>query len=1852
VPEVRYTAVADFSQLLAEIAVAQAALKSLRDDQNRARTGGAQAAGTNAAQDKQTQANLRRLQQEADAEERRARARQAATTRQAELDDRRERARILGESKLAEQEEKRQRAREMGESKLSEQAAQRTRAQQMGESKLAEHQEKRQRDEEAFEAKLADRAARRAERARSATLRDDEARARSTRNADMGDTRLWEARERRRRSSLLGDVRQGAAEDARNRNQVLGQERINRATQARMQAAHTAATAYERLQATQEARQRRTLLFEEQYRAVQERNARIRARAAESPAGRDAELRRVMDLRREEERLLQVRRRMEEGRHPGSFLTRMVREFREGFRVFDQGEERLTRLRRAVENSRRVFQESFLGRLISEFRDGYAVFDDGESRFTRLSRGFEKARRVMRDSFLGNMVSEFREGYRVFDEGESHTTRLTRGMGNVRRAMSQRITEGSGGLVGSLVRDFRFGYRQVEDFENRMTRFRRGVAMLMHGGGGTGGTTGGPLIGFFEGFSRAGNKAVNVLGNVSKSMLSWRGLIALLVASIGPLIAMIDALGAVILGLNNVMVTVAASTAALPGLFLALAAAVGAVMTAVMPLVNVFKLYSAAQKATTAGSREMAQAQADAADRTRNAQRSYRSASKALADALYQERQSQVNLNEARRDALRSLQDLRAEVARSGMDEKAATLSLARAQDDYRKALADPTASLLDREEALLRVQQAEWDLRDVQQKNIRDKEDLVVAERRGVEGSQQVVDAKRAQQDAILGVRDATERMADAAQDLAKAQAEEAAGGSAALKAQQALQDALDKLSPSARKFVLGLIDMKSAWTGIQKAVSEKLFSPLVGQLENLKSLVPTVSMLLEDAAGAMGDVAAKGIAMLASGPWKADFAKLSKNNAVLLTNMGDAALYVMDALKEIAVAAIPFTTWVSEGVRNIAKRFQEWAKAGRDSGSITKFLETTKDRLQQLGRIFGDIWHTLAGLSSASQEFTDWMLDGLERMTQRWSDNADAQNATGSGLKKWLEEVKPLLSSMHDFLGKLAQAFMDMGKDPKNMEEAKRILTVLSDKVLPALVKLFTSLSQNEAISKIFSAIASGLEAVNRFVNAGGGQALGIFASGLERVGEFWKFVLDNPVFATILSSAATAMALFVTSAAIAKLTGLTYLWTFLKFVLASKFPTSLLSRIFGVAPKITAAGQAEESARAASQLTVLEQIYAEAKLANVELGRLVTQGLKNVASVTYTAQLAQIIAILEVCCANMARMATAATVAAATGGLGGVVRGGVAARAAAPAGLAAGSRYALPAGSAAGRPGTIWVPSTAGSPIRTPPGAFPASRVIQGEVAAVGTATGAAQGAGLLTRVGTGLAKAANPLALIGLGFGMAADTGMFGGRGSKGKQAGQAGGAILGMAGTGALIGTMVGGPVGTVVGGVLGGAVGAGYSLYKDKGLRKTVSEIPGQIGNLASNVGDTLSKFFSRDFPRVVAGAFNSIKHWFTDTLPTWWSTRVVRPISDFFTKTLPKLPGSILHAISNLPKVIVAAIGFVAGYLVGRIVVIAKRIGGLWDAFYDNVLKPVGKWFSDLPGKVRDWWNSWTFAEIWNKFWDTCVKPVQQFFIDLPGNVAAWWNSWTFEGLWNKFWDTCVKPVQRFFTDLPGNVSEWWNSWTFQGVWDKFWVAVVAPVEGFFSGLWGKIVTWWDSWTFQGVWDKFFKQFIEPVENFFKGLPDKIKGWFGDMWDILVDWYHKGYNAATGKQSGGLIEGAGTGRVDNIPLMATAGEFMVRKRAVDKPGAKALLRDINEERIDPATLYAALDVVNKPGWYEGPKVPGRMYTFSNVTNTSSTSTTSRGINVGGVTINNPVAETSGRSLRNSLQTLLYLHNQ
>ncbi|MGC5042509.1 hypothetical protein ACLQ16_04230 [Streptomyces albidoflavus] len=311
----------------------------------------------------------------------------------------------------------------------------------------------------------------------------------------------------------------------------------------------------------------------------------------------------------------------------------------------------------------------------------------------------------------------------------------------------------------------------------------------------------------------------------------------------------------------------------------------------------------------------------------------------------------------------------------------------------------------------------------------------------------------------AAIGTKVAFAGFGEALKQTLKAQQQAASGAKQTKAQQEALAQSLNGLSTSARKTVTTVGSLSGAWRKMRQSVQERFFSQVADEIKPLSSAVlPLLKDSLGDTAGQMGSLAKRGAEFMQSGPFRRDFKKIAATNSGALGHMTDGLANLGHASLDFLVASGPFVERVSNG----AERFTQWArasiKAGRETGSLAKFLDHAGDKAAQLGRSTWDLVKGLGGVGKAAQESGNALLDGFEgAMTRfnRWANSAKGQ----ASMKQFFSDAAPTFHELNRLVGDFFRGLGRAAKDNGITDLIRQIRVEL----MPALGTFFDSIGHS---------------------------------------------------------------------------------------------------------------------------------------------------------------------------------------------------------------------------------------------------------------------------------------------------------------------------------------------------------------------------------------------------------------------------------------------------------------------------------------------------------------------------------------------------------------------------------------------------------------------------------------------------------------------------------------------------------------------------------------------------------------------------------------------------------------------
>ena len=399
-----------------------------------------------------------------------------------------------------------------------------------------------------------------------------------------------------------------------------------------------------------------------------------------------------------------------------------------------------------------------------------------------------------------------------------------------------------------------------------------------------------------------------------------------------------------------------------------------------------------------------------AAQRTRDAYTAVRQATLDVAAA-------QKAVNDARDQARRDEEDLASQIAHNAEDQRQNALDLAAAQKDLNSVLANPASTKAQREQAQLNYDRLSTQNGDLQTQAQRLAQAKAKQDKQGIEGSDLVVAAKKAelkaeqdladrraayakaQADQVTVAQDGATKIADAQRALAKSESDAAyqrvqAAQSVAdaqravTRAQQqqntaiagtgsAADDAakkLAKLSPAAASLVKYL---KGLDLGPLLRAAQGFAGPLEAGLKRfLPTMLPILTTFATQVSAAIGGAMGSLLTEFSSPFWQDFLTWLAGITAQALPGFAKALGYAARTVAGLLEAFGPIAGTVGQGFLDILQKVAIWATNLGQSKGFHDFLAYAMAQIPKVAALLKAMWGAVKNVIVALAPIGEWAL------------------------------------------------------------------------------------------------------------------------------------------------------------------------------------------------------------------------------------------------------------------------------------------------------------------------------------------------------------------------------------------------------------------------------------------------------------------------------------------------------------------------------------------------------------------------------------------------------------------------------------------------------------------------------------------------------------------------------------------------------------------------------------------------------------------------------------------------------------------------------------------------------------
>ncbi len=425
-------------------------------------------------------------------------------------------------------------------------------------------------------------------------------------------------------------------------------------------------------------------------------------------------------------------------------------------------------------------------------------------------------------------------------------------------------------------------------------------------------------------------------------------------ADVGGALASIGLVAAALASLPAVT-SVAVGVGALGGAFAA--AGAGAAGFAAVAVPSLGRINEALQQqATAAGgaggaTKSAGQSAAEAASKALQLEQ----AERRVADSQKTVKQAQEDLTRARRDAKRALEDYALSAKGAALAEEDAALSIEEAERRLAEVRANPESDDLDIRRAELNHRQAIQRLDEQEVRTKRLKDDKAEADKKGVEGSDQV--------------RDAQEKLLKSQADLAEAQkqllvtqlqqkaAMDSAGGAAGGAA-----SAFGELSKAERALAKDIKAFQDGYVAWQRSLQPDVFPVIRSGMDLLNTGMKLSTPLIKASSGAFKTLVDEMNEGLQSEQWTSFFDDLTEQAPRAIDGLGTSAGNVAGGLAGVIQAFLPYTDDLMTFLENATQGFEDWGQNLKGSPEFEAFIDYVKTNGPKVGELLGNV-ATFAG-------------------------------------------------------------------------------------------------------------------------------------------------------------------------------------------------------------------------------------------------------------------------------------------------------------------------------------------------------------------------------------------------------------------------------------------------------------------------------------------------------------------------------------------------------------------------------------------------------------------------------------------------------------------------------------------------------------------------------------------------------------------------------------------------------------------------------------------------------------------------------------------------------------------------
>lgn len=245
-----------------------------------------------------------------------------------------------------------------------------------------------------------------------------------------------------------------------------------------------------------------------------------------------------------------------------------------------------------------------------------------------------------------------------------------------------------------------------------------------------------------------------------------------------------------------------------------------------------------------------------------------------------------------------------------------------------------------------------------------------------------------------------------------------------------QMLEDGTLRITAEVRRYQQSLSALKGSWEDLIAQNQSAIFNTMTNGINAARFALGALNPFLTKTASLIENASGKMLNWLrTSNNAKGVFNMLNTTGVSSFRNVLNAEGMFGDGLAAIIRQLGPLISYMSNGLENMARRFQTFANSKQAQQGIADFTNYTKANLPIVGSIFGNTFRGIFNLFRAFSGQTTWAMKGLDGLTAKF-ENWSANLSKTQGFKDFIKFTRDNAPVAGKFIGNLFDVIVELVK------------------------------------------------------------------------------------------------------------------------------------------------------------------------------------------------------------------------------------------------------------------------------------------------------------------------------------------------------------------------------------------------------------------------------------------------------------------------------------------------------------------------------------------------------------------------------------------------------------------------------------------------------------------------------------------------------------------------------------------------------------------------------------------------------------------------------------------------------